>query len=339
VSLQFKLITTQPEFDGLADEWNILLPTNATNVPFLSWQWISTWWAAYQPGALWVFTARDAAGKLAGVAPCFIETESNVLREIGCVDVTDYLDLIVASEHREAFCEGLAACLTENKNTFSRLNLCNVPQGTPTFETLTAALEKHGFTVEVAPQEVCPLIALPETFEAYLDALPKKQRHELRRKIRRADNLEGDADEVAWHIVGENDDLAAAITQFTDLMAASTPEKAAFLQNPKHVAFFTAIVPKMAACGWLQLAFLTLNGAPVAAYLNLVYDGRVLVYNSGLSMSHGYLSPGIVLLAKLIEHAIQNGHKVFDFLRGNEEYKYRMGGVDHPVLEIKARLA
>jgi CelD/BcsL family acetyltransferase involved in cellulose biosynthesis len=81
--------------------------------------------------------------------------------------------------------------------------------------------------------------------------------------------------------------------------------------------------------GRLQLAFLEVEGQRAAAYLNFVYDNKVLVYNSGLDPARfSYLSPGVVLMARLIERAISEKRSVFDFLQGNEEYKYRLGGKD-----------
>ena len=90
--------------------------------------------------------------------------------------------------------------------------------------------------------------------------------------------------------------------------------------------------------GWLQMNFLTVGEERVAAYINFVYDNRVLVYNSGLNHEeYGQLSPGIVLLAYNIQHAIEAGYSKYDFLRGDEIYKYRMGGQDTAVMNITAK--
>ena len=89
--------------------------------------------------------------------------------------------------------------------------------------------------------------------------------------------------------------------------------------------------------GWLQLNFLTVDEAPAASYINFLYGDRVMVYNSGHAHEdYGGLSPGIVLLAWNIRHAIEQGYKHFDFLRGDEAYKYRMGGRDTAVMNIRA---
>jgi CelD/BcsL family acetyltransferase involved in cellulose biosynthesis len=63
-----------------------------------------------------------------------------------------------------------------------------------------------------------------------------------------------------------------------------------------------------------------------------------MVYNSGLDPAvYGHLSPGIVLLARLVEYAIDTERTVFDFLRGDEPYKYDMGGQDTQVYRMEIR--
>lgn len=336
MSLQFELISAPERFEALQYEWNNLLPGNATNEVFLTWEWQSTWWQAYQPGDLFVITARDEAGKLVGIAPWFCEAGSRVIRPIGCVEVTDYLDSIIRPDLRKAFFAGVAEILLEQRATYSRICLCNTPATSPTLEEFTPLLAAYGFETEIRQQEVCPVIVLPSDFETYLGQLDKKQRHEARRKLRRAEASES---RVSWYIAGPEHDLEDEIERFARLMAASHTAKSAFLQDPQNAAFFHAIIPRMALCGWLQLAFMTVNDEPAAAYLNFDYDNRILVYNSGLdSERFGALSPGIVLLLHLIRDAIEKRRTVFDFLRGDEEYKFRMGGQERPVMEIRAQL-
>jgi CelD/BcsL family acetyltransferase involved in cellulose biosynthesis len=165
--------------------------------------------------------------------------------------------------------------------------------------------------------------------------LDKKQRHEVRRKLRRA---EGASEKVDWYIVDENRNLVEEMDRFLRLMAASHMQKAAFLGDAQNVKFFRSIVPVAFRNGWLQLSFLTIGGEAAAAYLNFDYGGKILVYNSGLLPDqYGHLSPGIVLLAYNIRHAIEAGRGLFDFLRGNEIYKYRMGGRDTQVYMLRAQ--
>ena len=89
--------------------------------------------------------------------------------------------------------------------------------------------------------------------------------------------------------------------------------------------------------GWLQLAFLEVGGQKAAAYLNFDFNNQVWVYNSGLDFSFRELSPGWVLLGYLLKWANENQRSEFDFLRGNEDYKYRFGAVDRYIVRAVVR--
>ena len=103
-------------------------------------------------------------------------------------------------------------------------------------------------------------------------------------------------------------------------------------------AYFRAVATVLAERGWLQLSFLDIGDRPAATYFCFDYHGEILVYNSGYDTSASpQLSPGWVLLAELIQHAIAAGRTRFDFLQGNEDYKFRFGGVAEPVHRMEIR--
>lgn len=324
-------------FDDLKTEWNDVLGRAPLNQIFYTWEWQSTWWDAYEPGEILVITCRDQNGKLVGIAPLFIadEDQGRVVRIIGCVDVTDYLDMIIDRNYLESVLDELAQFFARNREKFDILDLCNIPEKSPTLKYFPDYLQKHGFTAQTKQQEVCPVIELPDAWDSYLGQLDKKQRHEVRRKLRR---FHGVQEEKGWYIVNGEHSLENEISCFMHLMASSDPEKAEFLLDEQHVKFFKNIVPLIHQRGWLQMTFLTVGEERVAGYINFVYDDRVLVYNSGLEPEgFGQLSPGIVLLAFNIQHAIEQGYDAYDFLRGDETYKYRMGGKDTRIYNINAK--
>lgn len=320
-------------FDDACGEWGELLADSAANQIFLTCEWQAAWWTAYHPGEVWILVLRDDDGRWLGIAPWFRATDEHgtrMIRTIGCVDVTDYLDIIARHGHEDAVYEALAAWLAAHTAEFDLIQLCNIPESSRALARFPDFARDHGLAANVRLQEVCPVVTLPDTFEEYLAGLDKKNRHELRRKLRRA------AGQVDWYIVGPEHDLEAEMATFLTLMAASSPDKAVFLEDAENQDFFKRMVPEMAQRGWLQLAFLTVDGNPASAYLNFDYADRILVYNSGLNPDdHGRLSPGIILLARLIEHAIAQRRSEFDFLRGDEAYKYDMGGQDTKVFQIE----
>ncbi|MCL4256071.1 MAG: GNAT family N-acetyltransferase, partial [Anaerolineae bacterium] len=222
--------------------------------------------------------------------------------------------------------------LMTHKADFSGVSFYNLRPNAPTLTHFCDLFQASGCQLIQKQVEVTPHIVLPNTFDGYFEMLDKKQRGEVRRKMRRAEA--GVEEKLDWYVVTGEHDIQAQIAQFFTLMASSSPQKAEFLQNPQHKSFFEKLIPRMQVAGWLHLAFLRVDGNPCASYFNFAYDNRIWVYNSGFSYQYESLSTGIVLLVYLIEDAIQRGYTVFDFLRGNEVYKYRMGGVDAPLYQL-----
>jgi CelD/BcsL family acetyltransferase involved in cellulose biosynthesis len=334
--VKLETYTQADAFEQLRPEWNALLHRSAVDNVFSSWEYQSTWWEVFQPGRLLIVTCRDDNGQLIGIAPWFI-CGGDVIRGIGCEDITDYLDVIADATYVESVLECFVSYLAERRDDYRRIELCNIPEESPTYRLLRDTFERCGFTATIEQQEVCPVIELPESWEDYLAQLDKKQRHEIRRKLRRATG--DDEHEVDWYIVDGSRVLDDEIETFLRLMAASDPQKAEFLSDERNERFFRRLIPLMFKQGWLQLVFLTVNGQAAATYFNFDYNKRILVYNSGLDPeAYGHLSAGIVLLALTIRHAIENGYKAFDFLRGDENYKYRMGGKDTGVYKLIAEL-
>ncbi len=324
-------------FFALQDEWEPLVRRSHADRIFSTWEWNWHWWRVYQPGELHIVTVRDNDGQLLCIAPWFIEKvgEQRLLATIGCDEVSDYLDLIIARGAERAVLATLTEYLRAGIDA-DQLYICNMPADSPAQQIWPAMLGAAGFETHREQQEICPRIILPDSWEAYLSNLNKKQRHELRRKIRR---LEGATDQLDWYTVTDAAKLDRELPLFLQLMAESDPAKARFLENNANHDFFQSIARAAAERGWLRLSFLTIAGRHTAAYLNFQYGDELLVYNSGLSASANYaLSPGIVLLAYLIQDAIASGLRILDFLRGDEIYKFRMGGVGAPIYKLLAKL-
>ena len=324
-------------FTELESEWNDLVRRSTGNRIFSTWEWQSVWWDVYQPGELWVIACRDDIGQLVGLAPWFIgigEDGRRFVSTIGCKEVTDYLDLIVDQNHTDVVLNSLAQFLVDNHSLYDCIELCNIPDRSISCSSLPRYLEQYGFSITIEPEDVCPIIYLPDNWTTYLEMLDKKQRHEIRRKLRRAQGVNTD---VSWYMVGPEHNFEEEMSHFLDMMAASSSEKARFLSDPLNMKFFKSITPVLLNKGWLQLNFLMINGERAATYLNFDYNKHVLVYNSGLRTEYSSFSAGIVLLAFTIQRAIETGHEVFDFLQGNEVYKYHLGGKDTAVFNLTAK--
>ena len=339
------------------DEWNTLLAESITDVPFLRHEYLSTWWATcgggeWQQAELALISAREN-DRLIGIAPFFLTEQSSrseterddggqALMLLGSIEISDYLDLIVREDDLPRFLSGTLDCLAsparrgpgraDSALAWSRFDWYNLPADSPTLAALEAESAKRGWTYTVEPFRPSLFVPLPGDFEEYLAGIDKKQRHEIRRKMRRA---ESDERNVRWYIVTDESTLDAEAEACCHLMAQD-PAKQAFLTQTMR-SQMKAMIHAAFKAGWLQLAFMEVDGQKAAGYLNFDYWNRIWVYNSGLDFSYRDLSPGCVLLGYLLQWANENGRSEFDFMRGDEDYKYKFGGIKRYVMRVRVK--
>jgi CelD/BcsL family acetyltransferase involved in cellulose biosynthesis len=266
-----------------------------------------------------------------GLAPLFVD--NHTLYFVGGVDVSDYLDFPVDREYRPQVYEAIVNYLaTDLASEWQTAYFCSLACQSYTPEIMVGLAQSRGWKVYTEVEEVCPVITLPDRWDIYLNGITKKQRHEIRRKLRKAEN----SVQTRWYVINSSNDLTdEAIETFIDLHQKSTPDKKGFW-NRAMLNFFRSLIKKIAALGWLKLYFLEIDGQPASALLCFDYQNEILLYNSGFDgRRFGNLSPGIVLISYSIQHAINLGRIRYDFLRGNEGYKFRFGAVTEDVFGVK----
>ncbi len=357
--MQVELYSDAGAFETLRAEWEDLLTRSSGDRLFQRPEWLAAWWQVFgPPGGLRLLAVRDAAGRLVGLAPLFLaEVAADAaaplpaisferpgvaptaglhptLFLVGGTEVSDYLDLIVDRAQAPAVYEAVFDALQAQVPGWAWLDLRCLPADSPTTETMQGLAGSHGLSASLGQEDVCPFIALPATWEAYLDGLTKKQRHELRRKMRQVEQTGALQVTEALDPATFDEQLAT----FIALHEASTPDKADFMRDPRMRRFFSLVAHMALEHGWLDLSFLVLDGAKIASLLCFRYHDAVLVYNSGCDpQAWPSLSPGIALLGYRIQHAIQTGQREFDFLQGNERYKYDLGAQDRVLHRLLIR--
>lgn len=339
--MQLEIINTREQFDTLGEEWNNLLEHSASHVPFLRHEYLIAWWSTlgggeWSHGELNLIVARHADGVLCGVAPLFsthnLEGEA-ALMLLGSIEISDYLDIICRPDDLEPFLAALLARLVKNDMpVWQVLDLYNILEDSPTLPALESAA--RAFDMEFVQEKLqhCPYIPLPGDWDTYLSGINKKQRHEIRRKMRRA----GDAElPVRWYIVDDEANLDGEIEAFLQLMVQDA-DKRVFLTDVMRSQMHKAVRAAFSE-NWLQLAFLEIDGQKAAGYLNFDYGNHIWVYNSGIDYGYSAYSPGWVLLGYLLQWANEQHRQAFDFMRGDEDYKYRFGAVDRFVVRAQVR--
>ena len=182
--MQFDIIQNLPEMNALAAEWNDLLAGSASHVPFLRNEYLSTWWQTmgggeWPQGELCVVVARQE-GQLAGIAPLFFTDNREgepALMLLGCIEISDYLDLIAPTESLQPFVDGLFDYLGEmGTPAWQVLDLWNFQSTSPTLPALEAAAKRKNWVYTPEQLQHCPYIPLPGDWDTYLAGIDKKQR-------------------------------------------------------------------------------------------------------------------------------------------------------------------
>jgi CelD/BcsL family acetyltransferase involved in cellulose biosynthesis len=338
--MDFSLHTQFPT--QLKDAWNDLLAESVCNVPFLRYEYLEQWWQT-RGGAEWPAEAQLILitawqdNQLLGVAPLFQTLHQGCLSLLflGSIEISDFLSFIVRPQHLAEFTHGLLDTLLSDSRipAWEVLDLYNNLDTSGLSAVLEAEAAARGWAFRSEQTDHSPLIHLPGDWEAYLGSLDKKQRHELRRKIRRLQEAELPS---RWYIVEDAASLETEIEAFIALMAHD-PQKQVFLSGAMKTTMTNTIRSAFQE-GYLQLSFLEIGGKKAAAYLIFDYLNCLWVYNSGMDPEFYAYSAGWVLLGYLLQWANENKRTDFDFMRGNEDYKYRFGAVDRFVNRIRLSL-
>ncbi len=293
------------EEEGIQVLWERFLAASATRTPFQTPLWARLWWRHFGEGRR-LQLGIDPEG---GLLPLYREPDG-LLRFLGGVDVSDYLDAVAPAE---ALPDLWGRALADLEGPW---DLRDVPQASPTREVLAGA----GFREE--EEDACPVIPLPESFDAYLASLPGRIRKEVRRKLRAA------LGEVQARLERFDRPDPEAIETFLSLHRASSPEKRAFMTE-QMAAFFRELMELGGAAGWVRLYLLRFFDRPVAACLAFCWDGVLMGYNSGFDPEVlPQYAPGLVIKLLMIREGIEEGLRAFDLLRGKEAYKYTLGARD-----------
>ena len=351
--------------------WDALAERNPWSTPFSGWAFQRAWWDAYRANAheeTLVLVPSDAA---AGAEPVAIiplmhrhevEPDDEPLQTkmrhgetahltpvaptatavfFGASYHADYATVLAAPGDLAAVSDAFAEYLAEpaERRPWDVVDLRRLRCGDPAADALAAAFGARemaeGWTLNVEREDVCPVVTLPVgvDMETYLSTLGKKERHEIRRKVRRAAA-------VGEIRLDDSTDPLADLDAFIELHQKKWRADGLFPDTPggaQSRVLIRRLFELHGADGPLRLGFLSVGGKRIAAGIHFDSKDSYLYYNAGVEPNAMDLSPGVLLVYSLIERALANGVRRLDFLRGNESYKYTWGAIDEPIQRILIR--
>jgi CelD/BcsL family acetyltransferase involved in cellulose biosynthesis len=319
-------LITSESFDELALEWTALHAAVPGATPFTHPAWHETWLRHFGSAATPVFLSIRDDERLLGVVT--LDMQPDPVRELGDHNVRDYAGPLVLPGFEEAAATVLVEWLIEDMTP--AVELWGIAGDSPVRAALAAGAARFGWTATEEHEANCPRLALPGDFESYVASLPKHDRHELRRKLRK---LNAEAS-VSFESATAPDDVGQRFDRFLELMHISRGDKDEFL-TPTMEAFFRDIACARAALGMARLSTLTVHGASAAMTLAFETGSTSYLYNSGYDPAFSQLAVGLLSKAYAIQDAINRGLTTFDFLRGDEDYKRHLGGEPLEVLRVR----
>ena len=188
-----------------------------------------------------------------------------------------------------------------------------------------AALDRAGVKYRRSHHATTAVLSLPGSFDEYLGLIGKKERHETRRKRRRFGASLG-----APRLVGFTG-YGPPVEEFFRLHRMSRGSKGGFMTD-RMAAMFSAL---LSGEGWRLDALYGDDSRMVAAAIVYADSTGYYLYNSAYDPAFRAASPGVVLLSELIRSAIAAGLEVFDFLKGEETYKFRLGAQRRPLFVVE----
>jgi CelD/BcsL family acetyltransferase involved in cellulose biosynthesis len=323
-----RIVFSEDPRDFLRRDWSDLVDADPVATFFHRPRYLKLYWEEFgqdQDAGLLLAFGEEAGRTIGAVA---FERIDGLVRFLGGTEVTDYMGPVAAPGFEDAFAGELFGALVE-RDDWREADLRGLGEDSPWLPRLSVAAGARGLTVEPGLDAVAPFLALPPTWDDYLAGLSGKLRHEMRRKARRLSAELGEHSLVFASAATLVDDLG----QFAAMHRTSEGPKGHFMVAGMEL-FFRRLGELFIPEGEFHLAFLEAGGVRSAGAIAFRHRGVFYLYNSAFDRSMRDLAPGMVLVADLIEHAVGDGCRAFDLLKGDLQYKYRFGAVRREVRRL-----
>lgn len=320
---------TEESLTSLADLWSDPNQRLDWNCLFVLPAWLNAWWRCFGKEMTPFLRSVRNRNAVIGVAPLMIRGQTAFF--MGNAAICDYLDFVVAPHQAAMFFSALVKDL--RGQGIAHLVLDAVRADSAVIGVFAGVASQLGCRFSAEPQDVAMVVDLPKTWDAYLQRLSGKERHEIRRKFRRL----REAAALDLQIAEKPIEVAKAMDTFVRLFKKNRPDKAAFMTADMS-AFFRMMVEALAEIDIFKLFAFDIESEPAAAVICFDYRSCRYLYNSAYNDRFAGLSVGLLSKLLSIRDAIRSGLRTYDFLKGGEAYKHRLGGRPLPLYRCRVDL-
>jgi len=316
------IIESFTQWEELSQRWNELLSKSNADTIFLTWEWLFSWAESYldEKRTLCILTVSKD-DEIVGIAPWYIQ-HLNIgpltvkqIQFLGTPEAgSDYLDVIIKKGQEKA----VTHCLYEFllKDASRRWDCCtlqDIPSNSLFLLHFLSKMEDDGKYAEISRGSFCPAVILPKKGEDLFSNYSSHRRLQYRRHLKILKS-KGDLNYSSYN--GEN--LGQALEDFCAFYEA---------KNEKHDKTVRPFLSRYAARSRtgniLHADLLTSNGTLIAGLLNMKYGDTLSQYLMAVDKGHNpQISVGNILVGMCLSKTIDDGYRVYDFLKGPEPYKF-----------------
>lgn len=298
--------------------WNTLVDASETQTIFQTHQWVRACHDAFGDRQEPLYIVVSRGGQPVGVAPLVLDRRTrgrHVIRFLGDAR-SDYCD-VIAGDLKEQVVEALVDTLARD-HRWDVLEFNRIPSTSRTADLLEKVCARTRFRTMVVREAICPTLVI-HGHEA--EARSIRDRASLRRRI----NYFRRSGALTYRDFHTREEIEPYLDRFFQQhiarwALAGTPS---LFLNPKNVEFYRALTGHLSETGWLLFSAVELDGNPIACHYGFDFKGTLMWYKPAFDVRHARHSPGMVMVAHLLDYAIENNRRELDFTVGDEPFKKR----------------
>lgn len=311
------------EFDhlrNLRDQWDMLLEQSLNGTVFQSYEWITNWWKRFGAGKKLFAVAVFNSDELVGLALFMIMVSSNCgintrslhfCGETGSRLCPDHLDVIASPGFETQAVDAVIKVIFNSTSVWDMICISAVAHDSEFYERVLSELEnKRYYSFGSGMSGEAPYLELPtRSHKNWKEKLKKLSRNHLVK----IETLRG-VHEVEHGL---------AITKQLVGASAKRKHRPSSWDDEEYANFHLDVCRDLAKKNRFNVSVLYCNDLPVAVLYGYIVKNKYLMYSIGLDSDYGKYSAGQILIGMFLEYLTENRISEFDFLRGDEHYKYR----------------
>ena len=319
-----EVVTEYETFLQLQTKWDRLAEDAGLSHPFLSHDWVRTWWECFGEGKELFLLLVMEKEKLMAIAPLMLSQEKMYgmrMRRLGFIynPHTPRCDFLVARDSKQAYW-AIWEYLRHNKNVWDVVDLCQMPAESRTLLEIQEYACADQFLTGIWQGEKSPYVPV-EMWNVYLDGLNNKHRKKLRNGLKSINKL----GQTELEVVSSGEKLEKALEDGFRIEAAAWKGHAgtAIANNPAVRLFYSRLAGRTAKRGWLRLHFLTVGRRRIAFEYSLCYKNKLFLLKPGYDPAYATYSPSRLLIALTLQNASEQGLTEFDMLGSDDGWKLK----------------